>query len=533
VKRLLISSSVVLLLLGLIGTTSAFNVTPINPPLPESSIEATLVFMGGEPGNEVYRYDFHVRNISIQPAVQTVLVFFDSDPVTGEFLGDKSDLVEIQSPPNWESYGWVDPDPAPWFVEWQTFSGPDRIFPGQTKVGFSVTFVWKDPETTPGQRFFEAMNGAVYEGQTIIVGQVDESVSICGTVHNECETAGLPPLTVDLHNEADALVATTTTDETGSYCFVDQLAGQYTVSIVTPLGFILDAESKTVVVDPGTQAQVDFIIDCLDIEPSQRTIGYWKHQANALVMGKGKSQEGLDNMISYIHAVREHFNEHVYNPVIVFEVELDPEYATAADSLLAIRQILTVNKGGTMLDRAKQQMVALLLNVASLKLSQTEIISEDGANVSQAITYCNEIITDQAPGIPYEVAKDIADIINNGGTVPAGVIPLDTEIIWYSLGSRDLAQIIRIHPNPFASTVSIRYTVPETGTVRGVGLEVYDIRGRVVYRLGNLAVTPGEHQIVWEGVDHFGRKVASGAYFVNVKSDGGISTRKVMLIRSR
>lgn len=76
---------------------------PVQPPLPESAIEATLAYWGAEPGNRIFRYDFHVRTLSIYPAVQSVLVFFDSDPVTGEFMGDRSDLVEIQSPADWES----------------------------------------------------------------------------------------------------------------------------------------------------------------------------------------------------------------------------------------------------------------------------------------------------------------------------------------------------------------------------------------------------------------------------------------------
>jgi hypothetical protein len=522
----------VLLLVILAGTTSAFNVTPIQPPLPESAIEATLAYLGGEPGNQIYRYDFYVRNISIYPAVQTVLVFFDSDPVTGEFMGDRSDLVEIQSPTDWESQAWIDPDPAPWRVEWQTCVGPARIFPGHFMSGFSVTFVWKDPESVPGRRFFEAMNGSVYEGQTIIVGVVDESGSICGTVYDNCISAMAPAVTVDLIGQAAAFEGAATTDENGDYCFMELLAGDYTVSIVTPLGFYADAESKAATVYPAQQTQVDFWLSCLDIEPSQRTIGYWKHQANALVTGKGKSQETLADMIGYIHAVREHFNEHIYNPVVVLEVDLDPETATAVDSLLAVRQLLTVNKDGTMLDRAKQQITALLLNVASLKISQAEIISEDGANVSQAITYCNLIITD-AVDVSYEVAKDIADLINNGHTVPAGVIPADTEIIWYSIHGRDNVQLVEMRPNPFTSAVSIRYRVPEARSGDRASLEIFDIRGRQVFELENLEMTPGEHQVFWTGIDRYGRDVASGTYFVHVRSTYGVSCSKVTVIRSR
>ena len=511
---------------------NAYGVVPTPEPLPESAVTSTLVYMGGEPGNEMYRYDFKVRNIAVPPAIQTVLIFFDSDPVTGEFMGDNSDLIEIQSPANWEGTAFVDPDPAPWFVEWMTFSGPDRIFPGQNLEGFSVTFIWKDPETTPGRRFFEAMNGIVYEGQTIIVGVIDESGSICGTVFDECLSTTVANITVDLVNSAGSFEGAAVTDGNGEYCFLELLSDEYTVSIVTPLGFTVDAETKVINLGPAEHATVDFHLYCQEIEPEQRTIGYWKHQANALVTGKGNPHETMADMIMYMHGIREHFNEHLYNPVIVFEVEVGPD-ATAADSLLALRQMLKVNHGKNMLERAKQQMIALLLNVSSLKLSQAEIISEDGANVSQAITYCNEIITDQAAGVDYEVAKTIADEINNGRTVAAGVIPLDTEIIWYSIDSRDIVQVMDMRPNPFSSVVSVKYMVPDTHANREASLEVFDVRGRMIYQSGQLDLSPGEHEIHWTGQDALGNKVASGTYFMMIRSRDGISSRKVTVLRSQ
>jgi hypothetical protein len=240
----------------------------------------------------------------------------------------------------------------------------------------------------------------------------------------------------------------------------------------------------------------------------------------------------MADMIQYMHAIREHFNEHIYNPVVVLEVDLDPETATPVDSLLAVRQLLTVNKGGTMLDRAKQQLTALLLNVASLKLSQAEIISEDGANVSQAITYCNLIITD-AMDASYEVAKDIADLINNGRMVPAGVIPADTEIIWYSIHARDNVQLVDIRPNPSAAAVSIRYSVPQARAGDHASLEIFDVRGRQIFALHNLEMAAGEHYVVWTGVDRYGKEVASGTYFVNVRSTYGVSCSKVTVVRSQ
>ena len=90
------------------------------------------------------------------------------------------------------------------------------------------------------------------------------------------------------------------------------------------------------------------------------------------------------------------------------------------------------------LDRAKRQLLALLLNVVSGHISQTEVISEDGATVSQAITHCDNLLDD--PAGEHELAKDIADEINNGQMVAAGVIPLGTQNIAYR-GDLRTAQI--------------------------------------------------------------------------------------------
>jgi hypothetical protein len=318
--RVVAALSCAVVLLGLASVAGALTVRPVNPPIPEASVDAVLTYLGGDPGNQLYRYDFTVRNVAVLPAIQTVLIFFDSNPETGEFTGDKADFVDLSAPLNWEGVAWVDPDPSPWYVEYATYSGPSRIFPSQSKEGFSVTVLWKDPYTVPGQRFFEAMNGVVYEGQVVIAIQIDVSGSICGTIFDDCTSASHPPVEVDLFNSSGVMVAATTSDEAGHYCFDELTIGTYTVSIVVPLGFTVDQESKSGVVIVGETTQIDFHLDCLPIAPDARTIGYWKHQVNALLMGKGKPQESLAAMISYLNNIRIHFNENVYNLVLVYQV---------------------------------------------------------------------------------------------------------------------------------------------------------------------------------------------------------------------
>jgi len=41
----------------------------------------------------------------------------------------------------------------------------------------------------------------------------------------------------------------------------------------------------------------------------------------------------------------------------------------------------------------------------------------------------------------------------------------------------------------------------------------------------------GDHKVVWQGVDSFGRGVASGIYYMRMTADGFKDVRKMALIR--
>jgi hypothetical protein len=86
-----------------------------------------------------------------------------------------------------------------------------------------------------------------------------------------------------------------------------------------------------------------------------------------------------------------------------------------------------------------------------------------------------------------------------------------------------------IAPNPFNPTTTIRFGLPRASEVR---LVVYDVAGRQVKALlDNERMPAGLHSIVWDGRNGDGKRVASGIYFVRLKSDREMQTRKVVLIR--
>jgi hypothetical protein len=134
--------------------------------------------------------------------------------------------------------------------------------------------------------------------------------------------------------------------------------------------------------------------------------------------------------------------------------------------------------------------MALLLNVAAGYISQTAVISADGATVSQAITFCDQTIDN--PLGNYERAKTIADIINNGATVPAGMIPLSTAQIAYRRGME--AASFRALSNGATGAHDFRFVTAQAGPVR---LTIHDVAGRLVSTVVGESMAAGAHAVRW------------------------------------
>jgi hypothetical protein len=538
------------------------------------NVTATLNYLGGPPGNQTFRFDYTVENVDIEPAAAGFIVFFDADNV------DCADFVSYAAPAGWEEVS-VFPETPPdayWNVEWDELYGTNRILPGTSLGGFSVTFTWKDANALPGSQFFEAWNGEAHEGYTTVVPGSSLQGSIQGTVVTVCgcNTKPADGVTVDLFTMNNVMLACAPTDVNGHYSFAGLAIGDYKITIVTPAGFVADEETKTASVSMGQPTVVDFQLSCLPIKPDARSQGYWKHQVNSFLChkcgkcgrdknrdsfvdylcakcarcgkcgkgeahetydnylcrecsryercGKGKAHETLDDMLYYIDEIAVHFNQNLLNPVKM--IEIDPE----ADPLMALNELLTLDRDDTMLDRAKMQAVTLLLNVVSLKLSQAQVISANGANVSQAITYVNQLIMDKVKSND-ERAKDIAEYINNGRMVPSGWIPVSTPIIYYERDRHGaIVYLGKSCPNPFSSTASIAFALNGNGLVP-VELKVFDVTGRVVKTLISDALEPGQHSVGWNGTSDEGAKVSSGVYFYELKTPTSVATGKLVYRR--
>jgi hypothetical protein len=105
--------------------------------------------------------------------------------------------------------------------------------------------------------------------------------------------------------------------------------------------------------------------------------------------------------------------------------------------------------------------------------------------------------------------------------------------IWPATGVDDaMANTLALHParpSPFTGETALELELPpEAGEVR---LSIYDAAGRRVKTLVEGPVEPGRRELVWNGTDDEGRRVAAGVYFALLDCDAGSRSQKIVLMR--
>ncbi|MCH8327937.1 MAG: hypothetical protein IID15_05360, partial [Candidatus Marinimicrobia bacterium] len=82
-------------------------------------------------------------------------------------------------------------------------------------------------------------------------------------------------------------------------------------------------------------------------------------------------------------------------------------------------------------------------------------------------------------------------------------------------------------PNPFRDSTTVRFGLP---TETEVHLGVYNLLGRQVAALHDGLTGVGYHNVVWDGRDDAGQKVAGGLLFLQLRASGRTLTRKMVLM---
>jgi len=223
-------------------------------------------------------------------------------------------------------------------------------------------------------------------------------------------------------------------------------------------------------------------------------------------------------LCSYLNTIEVHFNSNALNQVVVYDA---PPLATCDAKLQLAKGLLNLGGSAASVDKAKQQLLALMLNVAANYLRLSDVISKDGATVSQAITYCDNLIDNPAGDRP--LATSIADKINSGQKVNSGVIPLSTANIAYDRGLA--LRTFHVTPNPGPGARVFQFSMGYAGTVR---LAVFDVSGRLVSNLVNGPMAAGAHTVRWNGLAGGRGRVGGGIYFARLETADGSKTLKVI-----
>lgn len=84
------------------------------------------------------------------------------------------------------------------------------------------------------------------------------------------------------------------------------------------------------------------------------------------------------------------------------------------------------------------------------------------------------------------------------------------------------------YPNPFNPNSTIRYSLKDSGHT---SLNVYDVQGRIVRTLVDDFRERGNHRVVWDGKDQWGKPVSSGIYVYRLRANGFKDYKKMALIR--
>jgi hypothetical protein len=344
---------------------------------------------------------------------------------------------------------------------------------------------------------------------------------VAGSVAMSCDgdEDSLLNAAVDAFSQAGDLVGSALTQPDGSYEITELTSGaSYRIGVMPPLGFSADEDDLPVDIHCGQTSTADFSLSCMTISANPRTIGFWKHQLGVALGGNGAAQVDETMLCSYLDAIESHFNSNEINQVVVY---VPPVSDACADKLLVAKELLNLKGNVDLTARAKQQLSALLLNVSAGYIGQMEVISEDGATVSQAITYSDNLIDD--PAGDHETAKTICDDINNGRMIAAWVVPLEIADIAYKVVVPVSYSLSQNHPNPFNPVTEIRFSIPVASSVR---LDIFNVSGQRVTTLVNRHLEAGDHSVSWDGSN-----VASGVYLYRMEADGFVETRKMVLLK--
>ncbi len=161
--------------------------------------------------------------------------------------------------------------------------------------------------------------------------------------------------------------------------------------------------------------------------------------------------------------------------------------------------------------------------------------------------------------------RDLTGVLEDGrrATMPATVEALEVEVTGAAEPALEPGDqrlqlspvLLSNFPNPFRSSTQVSYQIPATAGEAflwegegdppfdprqrlpfasgsaSVSVIVYDLEGREIATLQDGILGVGQYQASWNGTDHMGRIMASGAYFCKLQIEKWSVTKRLIFIR--
>ena len=84
------------------------------------------------------------------------------------------------------------------------------------------------------------------------------------------------------------------------------------------------------------------------------------------------------------------------------------------------------------------------------------------------------------------------------------------------------------YPNPFNPNTKLDYLIPRKSDV---SIRVYNMLGQEIIKLLEKEQSYGKYSVSWNGLDNYGKQVASGVYFTELKAGKVRRVTKMLLLK--
>ncbi len=200
-----------------------------------------------------------------------------------------------------------------------------------------------------------------------------------------------------------------------------------------------------------------------------------------------------------------------------------------------IRAIVTY--GGTVADTVKTLVIKNVggkdLNVTNISSGESWVVSSNPTNFT--LTPMNEqdvTVTVSSAGLSNGTHSGTLQIDSNDPDENPYLEPMKFVVNRTGTEESEKSQItgdrLQVYPNPFGKKTIISYQV---SAETEVSLKIHDISGRLTrsFPINDSQFTT--HEVPWDGIDDYGKKVKNGIYFCKLQAGDYTITKKISLIR--